>query len=140
MKGQIAQWRGDNVQEVERLLGNHLARAAKAGDKLKVTGIGIDLELSLGDTVTVDEDRLGIIRHQTEKPLKETWVTWQGNNLHKCESFLKQYKVRLKADSNKLKLYGDDTLMPWFILQLGDRLVNRDGLIIISKVGKDHRD
>lgn len=133
MKGQVVQWRGDNAQEADRLLSAHLARADKEGAKLHVVGFGLNVELELGDSLILDGDRLGVLRATTEKPTKETWVTWQGNNRQKVATFLKAYQVRLEQDGRRLKLYGDRTLVPWFVLDLGDRLIHRDGQIIVSK-------
>ena len=133
MKGQVVQWRGDNAQEADQLLSAHLARADKDGSKLRVVGLNVNVELELGDSLIVDGDRLGILRASTEKPTAETWVTWQGNNLQKAKDFLKAYQVRLEQDGRRLRLYGDRSQTPWFVLDLGDRLIKRDGQIIVSK-------
>lgn len=138
---QVVQWKGDNVAEIERFLGNHLARADREGDSLKVVGIGVNMEVNLGDSLLLDGDSLGVRRaNDFTKRQKETWVTWQGNNLDKVASFLKNYKVRLEVQGTKLGLFGDDRPLPWFILKRGDRLVNRGGEIIVSVAGQDHRE
>lgn len=140
MRGQVVQWKGDNAHEIERMLASHQVRADKEGDKLKVVGIGINVEVGLGDSVVLDKDRLGIRRsHDLTRRTKETWVTWQGNNLDKVRDFLKTYKVRIEVQDSKLGLFGDDSPLPWFILKRGDRLINRGGEIIVSVEGRDHR-
>jgi hypothetical protein len=140
MRGQLVQWQGDNVAEVERMLAGHLVRADKEGDLLKLTGIGISTEIKPGDSVVLERDRLGVRRaHDLTRRTKETWVTWQGNNLDKCKEFLKAYKVRFEVQGNKLGLFGDESPLPWFILKPGDRLVKRGGEIVISVEGRDHR-
>jgi hypothetical protein len=134
VRGQIVQWRGDNADEADHLVSSaHLARADKDGAKLRVVGVGLNIELDLGDSLILDGDRLGVLRHATEKPMKETGVTWQGNNLQKVKDFLKTYQVRFAQDGRRLKLYGDNSDHPWFILDLGDQLLKRDGQIIVSK-------
>jgi len=134
VKGQVVQWRGDNAHEADRLVSHlHQARADKDGSKLRVVGLGLNVELDLGDSLILDGDRLGILRASTEKPTAETWITWQGNNREKVATFLKAYQVRLEQDGRRLKLYGDRTPVPWFTLDLGDRLIKRDGQIIVSK-------
>lgn len=130
---QVVQWRGDNAVEADHLLQAHQARADKVGSKLHVVGIGLNAELDLGDSLIMEGDRLGILRATTPSPTKETWVTWQGNNLAKVLEFLKHYDVQALPRGRYLDLYGDRTRVPWFILNLGDRLVLRDGQIIVAK-------
>lgn len=140
MRGQVVQWKGDNTAEVERMLAGHLVRADKEGDLLKLTGIGINTEIKPGDSVVLERDRLGVRRaHDLTAKLKETWVTWQGNNLDKVKDFLKTYKVRIEVQDAKLGLFGDDSYLPWFILKRGDRLIKRGAEIIVSVDGRDHR-
>lgn len=140
MRGQVVQWTGDNKAEIDRFLSSHLARADKEGEKLKVVGIGVNIEVGLGDSLILDRDRLGIRRaHDLTARTKETWVTWQGNNLDKCKEFLKAHKVRLEVQAGKLGLFGDDSPYPWFILKTGDRLIKRGAEIIVSVEGRDHR-
>lgn len=140
MRGQVVQWTGDNKAEIDRFLSSHLARADKEGEKLKVVGIGVNIEVGLGDSLILDRDRLGIRRaHDLTARTKETWVTWQGNNLDKCKEFLKAHKVRLEVQAGKLGLFGDDGPYPWFILKTGDRLIKRGSEIIVSVEGRDHR-
>jgi hypothetical protein len=138
MRRRVVQWQGDNAEEAERLLSNHLARADKHGDKLHLIGLGINVELNLGDSLILDGDRIGIQRAATKEPLVEEFVTWTGD-LPAVERFLKRYVVRLEVRGTLLALFGDDSGIPWFVLSQGDRLVKRDGQIIISKLGNHHR-
>lgn len=139
MRRQVVQWRGDNAAEAERLLAQHLARADKHGDKLHLVGIGLNVELSLGDSLVMEGDRLGIQRAVTTAPLTEEFVTWTGENMGSVISFMRAYQVRIEVVDGKIRLYGDDSYLPWFTLRKGDRLIKRDGQIIVSLAGRDHR-
>lgn len=131
------QWRGDNAAEVEHLLRNHLARADKHGDKLHVMGLGgLDITLELGDSVVIEDDRLGVMRRQPQEG-PEQWVTWDGNNLGKVAQFLIGWDVRPDVVGADLFLYAKTG--GYLVLKRGDRLVKRHGEIVISKGGKDHR-
>lgn len=131
------QWDGDNAAQIDKLLANHQARADKKADKLHIVGLGLNVTLELGDSVIVKDDRLGIQR-KSAKPTPDPFVTWEGNNLYKLQRFLKAYAVRLEVIGARLLLHGDTTGTPWFELKYGDRLVKRDGHIIVSKLGKTH--
>lgn len=131
------QWNGENQTQIDRLLAGHQARADKKADKLHIVGIGLNVTLELGDSVVVKDDRLGIQRHSV-KTGPDPFVTWDGNNLPKLQRFLKAYAVRFEVVGNKLLLHGDTTGTPWFVLSYGDRLIKRDGQIIVSKLGKTH--
>ncbi len=132
------QWTGDNALECDRLLRNHQARADKKADKLHIVGLGLNVTLELGDSLIVKDDRLGVQRKVKAESEVETWVTWEGNNLPKLKAFLSQYEVRLEVIGARLLLHGDTSGLPWFELNYGDRLVKRDGHIVVSKLGKTH--
>jgi hypothetical protein len=128
-------WDGDNAKEVESLLGDHLARADKAGDKLKLIGIGLNVELGLGDTVLLDGDRLGIVR--AGAGIAEDFIVWAGNNLPAFDEFLKPYGVYLIVQGERLSIYGGPQHIA--TLNRGDRIERKNGQIVVSRVGKDHR-
>jgi hypothetical protein len=130
------QWQGDNAAEVECLLRDHLARADKQGDKLLVRGIGLNVELSLGDSVVLDGDRLGIKRAATAEPLKESYVTWKGDNVSEIGRFMSSYKVQFMVAGEFLHIIAPQETV---VLARGDRLVKRDGQIIVSVAGKQHQ-
>lgn len=139
MRGQVAQWKGDNVPEIQGLLNNHHVRVDKEGEYLHVQGIGLDTTLRLGDSMIVDGDRMGIMRASTDKPLTEDSVTWTGDNLPDVAAFVKAYGLTLGVSGwlRKLNLFAG----PQCVLSLnkGDKLIKRDGQIIVSVAGKNHR-
>jgi hypothetical protein len=128
-------WEGDNSAEVEQLLGNHLARADKVGDKLRLVGIGLHVELSLGDTLLLDGDRLGISRKGAG--IAECFVTWDGTNVPAFVEFLKPYGVGLLVEGEQLSIYADFHHVA--TLNRGDRVERKDGQLVVSRAGKDHR-
>jgi hypothetical protein len=128
------QWDGDNAADIERLLSNHLARADKHGDKLRLVGIGLNVELGLGDTVMLDGDRLGIARAGV--PLPER-ITWDGTNVPAFNEFLQPYGVWMLVECELLSIYGGSTLFA--VLNRGDYIEKRNGQMHISRAGKDHR-
>jgi hypothetical protein len=128
-------WDGDNAAEVEQLLGQHLARADKAGDKLTLIGIGLSVELALGDTVLLDGERLGIVRAGVGIP--EDFITWNGSNLPAFEAFLKPYGVNLLVEGERLSIYGGFQHIA--TLNRGDRVERKNGQMVVSRAGKDHR-
>jgi hypothetical protein len=130
------QWKGDNTGEIEHLLRDHLVRADKAGDKLQVHGIGLNIELSLGDSLIVEGDRLGVLRAATTQPLKEAYVTWKGDNVAEMARFMSDYKVDFMVTGELLSVIGKEVSV---VLARGDRLVKRDGQIVVSMAGKQHR-
>jgi hypothetical protein len=131
-------WEGDNAAEVERLLSDHLARADKHGDKLVLIGIGLNVELSLGDTVLLDGDRLGIVRAGAGIPdLYPEMVVWAGDNLPAFEEFLKPAGVHLVVQGERLSIYGGFQHIA--TLNRGDRVERKNGQMVVSRVGKDHR-
>lgn len=128
-------WDGDNAAAVEKMLGQHLARADKAGDKLRLIGIGLNVELNLGDTVLLDGDRLGIVRAKAGLP--QDFITWTGDNLPALEGFLKPYDVNLLVEGERLSIYGGFQHIA--TLNRGDRVERKNGQMVVSRVGKDHR-
>lgn len=131
-------WDGDNVAQVEQLLGQHLARADKSGDKLRLIGIGLNVELNLGDTVLLDGDRLGIVRANAGIPdLYPEMVVWAGDNLPAFEEFLKPAGVHLLVEGERLSIYGGFQHIA--TLNRGDRVERKNGQMVVSRVGKDFR-
>ena len=135
MRFPTVQWTGDNAQEIERLLANHLARADKHGDKLTLIGIGLSLELSLGDSIMLDGDRLGVVR--AGNPIPPDTITWDGTNVPAINEFLEAAGVWLLVEGEILSIYGGNT--PIASLNRGDRIEKTAGQITISRAGKDHR-
>jgi hypothetical protein len=129
------QWTGENAAEIESLLTSHLVRADKHGDKLTLIGIGLNVELNLGDTVLLDGDRLGIVRAGVGIP--EDFVTWAGDNLPAVEAFLQPYGVSLLVEGERLSIYGGFQHIA--TLNRGDRVERKSGQMVVSRVGKDHR-
>lgn len=131
-----AQWKGDNVAEIERLMSAIVARADKQGDKLHIIGLGgLDVTLELGDSVILEGKRLGVRRARTDPPLQESYVTWQGDNVGQIAQFLGDYDLRIDVVGADLYLYGAEMV----VLKRGDRVVRRDGLLLVSKAGAGHR-
>ena len=133
------QWDGDNVAEIERFLSAHLARADKHGDKLRLIGIGLNVELNLGDSLMLDGDRLGIVRAGAKAPadLYPELVVWAGDNLPAVEAFLKPYGVTLLVEGERLSIYGGFQHIA--TLNRGDRVERKSGQMVVSRIGKDHR-
>jgi hypothetical protein len=130
------QWKGDNAQEVEQLLQGHLARADQVGDHLLIRGLGIHLELSLGDSLMLDGDRLGVRRSAGAAPLQESSVTWKGDNVKEIARFMTDYQVEYLVMGECLHIIAAQETV---VLGRGDRLVKRDGQIVVSIAGKQHR-
>lgn len=131
-----AQWTGDNLAEIERLLREHLVRADKVGERCHLVGLGLNTALDLGDSVVLEGDRLGIIR--ATGPIADKEVTWTGANVQAMADFLRDYKVRVDTIGPTLHLYGGNDPKP-LVLHRGDKLIERHGTIIISKAGVGHR-
>lgn len=132
-----AEWTGDNATEIERLLRHHVARADKDGDRCRIRGIdGLDITLNLGDRIVIEGDRLGVLR--TVKVGADPTITWNGLNLGEVAKFLNTFQVRLDVIGVSLFIYGKGEPQP-AVLQPGDRLIERKGMIVVSKAGKDHR-
>lgn len=132
-------WNGENVADVERFLSAHLVRADKHGDKLTLIGIGLNVELGLGDSIMLDGDRLGIVRAGAPAPtaLYPEMVVWAGNNLPDFDTFLKPYGVSLLVEGERLSIYGGFQHIA--TLNRGDRIEKRNGQMHVSRAGKDHR-
>jgi len=61
-----AQWRLDNLDEIEAMLEPFQARCRADGDDLLIQAWGgLDTHLSPGDSIILDGDRLGILRVPT---------------------------------------------------------------------------
>lgn len=135
MKMRSLVWDGDNVAEIERMLGDHLVRADKHGDTLALIGIGLNTQLGLGDTLVLDGDRLGIVR--VNAGAVQDFVTWAGDNLPAFEEFLKPYRVSLLVEGERLSIYGGFQHIA--TLNRGDRVERKNGQMVVSRAGKDHR-
>jgi hypothetical protein len=132
-----AQWNGDNAQEIEHLLRHHVARADKDGDCCHIIGLqGLDIRLNPGDRLVVEGDRLGVLRTAITAP--DPTITWEGANVPEIARFLSTFKVRLDVIGNTLFIYGEGENAP-AVLNRGDRLIQRQGMIVVSKAGKEHR-
>lgn len=138
------QWKGDNVRDVERLLAGYLVRADRAGEKLRLVGLGINVTLEPGDSLILDSDakapgrrfpRVGVQRATVKGKRAESFVTWKGDNVTQIADFVSGYKVELVVMGENLHLIGSETV----ILKRGDRLVDRNGQIVVSVAGKQHR-
>lgn len=135
---QVIEWTGDNAQEIESLLREHVARADKEGDLCHLRGLnGLDLTLTPGDHLTIEGDRLGIFRQG--KPAPEPTVTWTGINMAEIAQFISGFHVsKVEVVGNSLMLYAIGDERP-SVVDRGDMLINRGGWLVVSKAGKDHR-
>jgi hypothetical protein len=138
-------WRGDNVKDVERLLAGYLVRADREGEKLLVRGLGINVTLEPGDTLILDRDeralgrrfpRVGIQRAPTKGRPAELFVTWKGDNVAEIGRFVSAYQVELMVVGENLHLIGKAETI---VLKRGDRVLERNGQLVISVAGKTHR-
>lgn len=137
MSRATVEWKGDNEQEIERLLREHLARADRECDQCRIRGIdGLNITLNPGDRIMVEGDRLGVLREVNGAA--DPTITWDGRSLPAMVKFLATYKVRLDVIDVTLFIYGEGEPQP-AVLQPGDRLIERRGMIVVSKAGKDHR-
>jgi hypothetical protein len=58
-----AQWKLDNINEIEVLLVDHVATLEVSGDQLRIRGPGgLEIILNPGDCLMRDGDRLGVVR------------------------------------------------------------------------------
>jgi hypothetical protein len=131
------QWNGENAEQIEHLLRNHVARADKEGDRCRIRGIdGLNITLGLGDRLVIEGDRLGVLR--SAKATADPTITWDATNLAAIVQFLAAYKVRFDVVFETLFIYGEGETQP-AVLNKGDRLIERKGVVIVSKAGKDHR-
>lgn len=134
-----AQWKGDNAREIEHLLRRHVAHAEKAGDLCRITGANkLDITLNLGDRVVVDGDRLGVFR-QTTQTRPDPEVLWTGINMADVAKFLIGYDVRVEVIGDTIFIHDARGHEKSLALKRGDKLIERSGMLIHSRGGKDHR-
>ena len=58
-----AQWRIDNIADIENLLSEHVVSLEKHGDQLRIRAPdGLEIILNPGDCLLRDGDRLGVMR------------------------------------------------------------------------------
>ena len=134
---QTIQWAGDNLPEVESALGDYVTNTTVGGGILRIIGIGgLDLTIQLGDILIVEDGRIGIIR-ESSKPQAEEHVTWKGSNIEDFARFLSGYKVNMAVAGDALLIHGGSKPI---ILSRGDRLLTRNGQVVVSIKGKDHPD
>ena len=58
-----AQWKVDNLPEIEDLLESHVAVVETSGDQLRIRGpAGLEIVLAPGDCLIREGDRLGVLR------------------------------------------------------------------------------
>ena len=129
-------WMGNNTSAINRLLDEHMARAEPDGGRLHIVGMGLNTHISVGDTVIVEGDRLGIKRVKP-LPVVDPFVTWEGDNVLEIDDFLKLYGVRLEVMSDILNIFAGPDLMA--SLGRGDRITKSNGNVVISRVGEHHR-
>ena len=130
-------WTGNNTRDVNRLLESHMARAEPDGPRLHLVGMGLNTHISVGDTVIIDGDRLGIKRAKPI-PQADPYVTWEGDNLLEIDDFLKLYGVRLEVMADRLNIHTPIELIA--SLGRGDRITKASsGQIIVSRAGEHHR-
>jgi hypothetical protein len=129
-------WMGNNTSAINRLLDEHMARAEPDGGRLHIVGMGLNTHISVGDTVLVEGDRLGIKRAKP-LPTVDPYVTWQGDNLLEIDDFLTLYGVRLAVMGDQLTIHAGHDLMA--SLARGDRITKSKGNVVISRAGEHHR-
>lgn len=133
---QTLQWDGDNLHEVESALEDYVTSISAGGGVLKIIGMGgLELAIQLGDVLLVEEGRIGIIR-DSGKRNDHGFVTWKGSNIEEFAIFLKNHKVRMAIAGDALLIHGGTKPI---ILSRGDRLINRNGQIVVSIAGKQHQ-
>lgn len=98
--------------------------------------MGLNTHISVGDTIMVEGDRLGIKRAKP-LPTVDPYVTWEGDNVLEIDEFLKLYGVRLEVMSDRLNVYAGHELMA--SLGRGDRITKANGNIVVSRAGQHHR-
>jgi hypothetical protein len=137
MSNPTAQWRGDNLAEIQTLLRRHDAVAEKYGDQVLITGEGLALTLNLGDQVVVSGDQLGVIRPATKTPDPE--VTWTGDNVFEMSRFLSDFEVRCELFGRTLFIHDLQGREKPARLDPGDKIISRNGTPVVSKAGQHHR-
>jgi hypothetical protein len=130
-------WMGNNTGAVNKLLAEHMARAELDGAHLHIVGMGLNTHISVGDTVLIEGDRLGIKRLKPT-PQPDKFVTWAGDNVLEIDDFLKLYGVRLEVMNDLLNIHAGNDLMA--SLGRGDRITKAStGEIVVSRAGQHHR-
>ena len=128
---------GNNTQAVNRLLDEYMARAEPDSGRLHIVGMGLNTHISVGDTVMVEDGRLGIKRAKP-LPTVDPFVTWEGDNVLEIDEFLKLYGVNLQVISERLNVFAGPELMA--SLGRGDRITKAsDGNVVVSRAGQHHR-
>ena len=129
-------WMGNNTGAVNKLLAEHMARAEPDGGRLHLVGMGLNVHVSVGDTILVEGDRIGI-RRSKPAPEADKYVTWEGDNLLEIDDFLLLNGVRLEVMADRLNIYAGHEIMA--SLGRGDRITKSGDQIIISRAGEHHR-
>lgn len=130
-------WTGDNTPEVNQLLESHAVRTEPDGNYLHLLGIGLNTHISIGDTILIEGERLGIKRATTDAQ-PDKFVTWTGANVLEIDDFLKSYGVRLEVMADRLNVYAGHEIMA--SLGRGDRITKvSTGDIVVSRAGEHHR-
>jgi hypothetical protein len=131
------QWTGDNAAEIESMLSDHVARADKYGDRCVIIGInGMHVDLELGDSIVVDGDHLGVIRHKKGTPVADPEMIWDGNT-QRMAAFLIDFELAIEVIGDDLYLRGTGERKP-VVVKRADKLIKRHGNLIVSRAGKDH--
>lgn len=139
MSRATVEWKGDNLKEIEHVLRRHVVHAEKEGTRCLITGADeMNLSLELGDRIAVEGDKLGIFRRNpVNQPDPE--VIWTGSNVEQMARFLQGYEVRVELIADVLCIHDANGREKPAILNRGDKLIERGGMLIVSKAGKDHR-
>jgi hypothetical protein len=137
MANPTAQWKGDNIGEIEMLLMFHDATAVKDGDRCYIMAEGLSITLNLGDSLIREGDQLGVIRPAIDAPDPE--ITWTGQNVEPMARFLAGYKIRVELRGSTLSIHDLQGREPPAVLTPGDKLIERGGKVVVSKAGKGHR-
>ncbi len=137
MANPTVQWKGDNLPEVQNLLRDHEAHATKLGEVCYITAEGLNIKLDPGDQIIRSGDQLGVIRPVTKAPDPE--ITWDGNNVFEMSRFLCEHQVRCELRGYTLYIHDLRGIEQPAGLEPGDKIINRNGMLVVSKAGRDHR-
>lgn len=132
-----ARWEGDNLREIEVLLRLHDAKAYAHGETLHISGQGIYITLSPGDSLIREGDRLGVLRRVVDASDPE--IIWTGVNVTDMARFLSGYEIRVELFGNTMFIHDLQGREKPARLEPGDKLIERGGQLIVSKAGRDHR-
>lgn len=132
-----ARWEGDNLREINHLLRLHDATAYAHGETLHISGKGIYITLSPGDSLIRDGDRLGVLRRPVEAADPE--ITWTGMNVGPMAEFLSGYQIRVELFGNTIFIHDLNGREKPVRIEPGDKLIERGGQLIVSKAGRDHQ-